>query len=67
MQTDVVKVIDPSLPREAQTAALRRAIEDCYCGLGPACYGWRQMSPEEREDCSQQKRMIAQRLWKNGM
>lgn len=67
MQPDVAKLIDPALPREAQIAALRRAVENCYCGLGPACYGWGQMSPEEREECSQDKRMTAQRRWKNGI
>jgi hypothetical protein len=67
MQADLSSVIDPTLPKDAQIAALRQAVEECYCGLGPACYGWRQMTPDQRAECSQDKRLIAQRLWKNGM
>ena len=67
MQIDVASVIDPTRPRDAQIAALRRAVEACYCGLGPACHLWRQMSPEQRVECSADKRLTAQRFWKHGM
>jgi len=39
MQVDLARVIDPALPKEAQIAALRRAVEKGYCGSRPACYG----------------------------
>ena len=67
MQIDTSKLIDPALPKEAQIAALRRAVEECYCGLGPACHLWREMSAEQRVECSADKRLTAQRLWLNGM
>jgi hypothetical protein len=67
MQLELSKVIDPTRPREPQIAALRDAVDACYCGLGPACYGWRQMTPDQRVQCSQDKRLAAQRLWKNGI
>ena len=58
-------VIDPSRPRMDQIAELREAVLACYCGLGPACPLWRQMTPEQRTDCSLDKRLSAQRLWKH--
>ena len=67
MYRGLASVIDPNQPKAAQIAALRIEMEKCYCGLGPACPIWRQMTPEEREDCSLDKRLAAQRLWKNGM
>ena len=67
MQTGLASVIDPSLPRELQIAALRQAVEECYCGLGPACPAWRQMTPEQRAECTRDMRLTAQRMWKNGM
>lgn len=67
MLADRTSVIDPGRPKAEQIAALRQAVEACYCGLGPACYLWRQMSPEQRVDCSLDKRFVAQRFWKTGM
>jgi hypothetical protein len=67
MKKDVPSVIDPTRPKAEQIAALRRAVEECYCGLGPACWAWRQMSPEQRVQCSLDMRATAQRLWMNGM
>ena len=67
MQSDVLRVDDRAHPTEEEVAALRLAIEGCYCGWGPACPSWRQMSPAQREECSQDKRLTAQRFWKNGM
>jgi hypothetical protein len=63
----LASVIDPTRPRMEQIAELRQAVLECYCGLGPACPLWRQMTPEQRRDCSADKRLVAQRLWKNGM
>lgn len=50
----------------APTKRLSCAI-DCYCGLGPSCPLWRQMTPEERELCTRDKRYVAQSFWKNGV
>lgn len=63
----LASLIDPTRPRAEQIAELREAVLACYCGLGPACPLWRQMTPEERADCSADKRLVAQRAWKNGM
>lgn len=60
-------VIDPSRPKAEQIAELRRAVEECYCGLGPACPLWRQMTAQQRTECSLDQRATAQRLWINGM
>jgi hypothetical protein len=67
MQTTRGSLIDPTRPRQEQIEELRAAVEACYCGLGPACHLWRQMTPEERVDCSADKRMSAQYYWKGGM
>lgn len=67
MAVSLSSVIDPTRPRAEQIAALRRAVEECYCGFGPACPLWRAMTPEQRVDCSLDKRLVAQRYWKNGM
>lgn len=67
MQECGTSAIDPTLPRAQQIEALRQAVEECYCGLGPACYLWRQMTPEQREQCSIDKRFTAQRYWRTGM
>lgn len=40
---------------------------DCYCGLGPACQYFRQMTPAERVACSRDKRQTAEAYWKGGM
>jgi hypothetical protein len=60
-------LIDPDRPREPQIEALREAISQCYCGLGPACEIWRKMTPSERKDCSRDKRAYEQLLWKHGV
>jgi hypothetical protein len=67
MQTTRGSLIDPTRPRAEQIEELRRAVEACYCGLGPACHLWRQMTPEQRVECSQDKRASAQYYWKGGM
>lgn len=67
MWTNKDSVIDPNRPKAEQIAALRAAVKACYCGLGPACYLWRQLTPDQRLSCSLDKRATAQYLWKNGM
>jgi hypothetical protein len=54
-------------PSSEQTAALRPAVRECYCGWGPACPLWNQYSPEQRVACSLDKRAVAQAQWMNGM
>lgn len=51
----------------ARIAELRQAVKECYCGLGPACHLWRAFTPEQRRECSLDKRAVAQALWMNGM
>jgi len=63
----LASVIDPSRSRTEQIAELRTAVQECYCGLGPACPVWRELTPDQRSECSADKRLVAQRLWKNGM
>lgn len=67
MQAQKATMIDPTRQKAERIAALREVVEECYCGLGPACHLWRQMSPEQREDCSLDKRATAQRFWRTGM
>jgi hypothetical protein len=67
MQTGASSVIDQDRPRAEQIAELRQAIAECYCGLGPACHLWREMTPEQRAACSSDRRLTMQRMWKNGM
>jgi hypothetical protein len=50
----------------AEIAELREAVKACYCGLGPACTHWDEMTPEGRKDCSRDKRAAADAFWKNG-
>jgi len=59
--------IDPARPRDGQIAELRQAVKECYCGLGPACPIWTDMTPEERATCSRDKRAYAELLWKHGV
>jgi hypothetical protein len=40
---------------------------ECYCGLGPACPMFRQMSAAQRADCTRDKRQTAQWMYVNGM
>ena len=63
----IASVIDPNRPKAEQIAELREAVRQCYCGWGPACPLWRMMTQEQRRDCSLDKRLVAQRLWRNGM
>lgn len=67
MKADFSSETDPSRARAEDIAALRRAVKECYCGLGPACSRWNQLSPEQRVECSLDHRLMAQRFWKNGM
>lgn len=60
-------LIDPSRPRDEQIAELKQAMEECYCGLGPACEIWRKMTPAQRADCTRDKRAYGQLLWKHGV
>ena len=59
--------IDPTRPKAEQIEELRQAVRECYCGLGPACPIWLDMSPAERKACSSDKRASAQLLWKHGV
>ena len=67
MRTNEKSVIDPSRPKAEQIAELRQAVLECYCGFGPACPVWRQLTPAQRKACSLDKRASAQYFWKNGM
>ncbi|HSQ29160.1 MAG TPA: hypothetical protein VLN49_04880 [Gemmatimonadaceae bacterium] len=67
MKLNASSDIDPARTKAEEIAALRRAVKECYCGFGPACYRWGQLSPEQRVQCSLDHRLIAQRFWKNGM
>lgn len=58
-------VFDGGSPSRPQTTRVTRF--ECYCGLGPACPLFRQMTPEQRSQCSQDKRQTEQYYWKNGM
>ncbi len=58
---------DQAQLKAARTAALRQAVKECYCGLGPACPLWRQFTPAQRAACSLDKRAVAQAFWMNGM
>ena len=60
-------VMDPARPRAEQIAELRQAVKECYCGLGPACPIWSDMTPVERAACSDDKRAYSQLLWKHGV
>jgi hypothetical protein len=52
--------------RKEETIALRQAVKDCYCGLGPACCHWSEMTNAERAACACDKRASAEARWKNG-
>ena len=56
-----------SCPTATAITARRQAAEDCYCGLGQDCCHWDELTPEERLDCSRDKRAIVDALWKNGI
>lgn len=67
MKVVVSNDVDPSRTRAEEIARLRRAVQECYCGLGPACSRWHRLTPEQRVECSLDHRLIAQRYWKNGL
>jgi hypothetical protein len=61
------KLVDKVRRDMARFAAFRALVNECYCGLGPACPLWRDFSPAQRAACSQDKRAVAQARWMNGM
>jgi hypothetical protein len=67
MKRHVSSEIDPSRARAEEIARLRRAVQECYCGLGPACSRWHRLTPKQRVECSLDHRLTAQRYWKNGI
>ena len=67
MKVDVSTEVKSARTRAEEIARLRRAVQECYCGFGPACFRWQRMTPEQRVECSLDHRLIAQRYWKNGM
>ena len=67
MKGDDPRDVDLLRTRAEEIAWLRRAVQECYCGLGPACSRWHQLTAEQRLECSLDHRLIAQRYWKNGM
>ncbi len=40
---------------------------ECYCGLGPACPIFWLMTPQQRDDCTRDKRRTAQAYYRNGI
>jgi hypothetical protein len=40
---------------------------ECYCGLGPACPIFDQMTPQQQAACSLDKRRTAQSYYRNGI
>lgn len=52
---------------QAQPPHFKRLGADCYCGLGPACPSYREMTSEQREACSTNMRAIAQAYYMNGL
>lgn len=60
------KPIDSNGGTLADDTATRQAIKDCYCGLGPECTHWEEMTPQGRVDCARDKRAAVDALWKNG-
>jgi hypothetical protein len=60
-------VMDPDRDRGEQIAELKELVKQCYCGLGPACEIWRKMTPDQRADCTRDKRAYAELLWKHGV
>jgi hypothetical protein len=40
---------------------------ECYCGLGPACALFREMTPAQRIECSLELRRANQAYFRNGM
>ena len=58
---------EPGLRNDWKLTAEERARIDCYCGLGPACYYFRHMTPDQRIACSQDRRQTDEAYWKVGM
>jgi hypothetical protein len=54
-------------PRASAPETERVRPFECYCGFGPACPFFLQMTPEQRTLCSHDKRQTAQYYWRNGM
>jgi hypothetical protein len=40
---------------------------ECYCGLGPACPIFHLMTPQQRDECTRDKRRTAQAYYRNGI
>jgi hypothetical protein len=40
---------------------------ECYCGLGPACPIFGQMTAEQQQECTRDKRRTAQQYYRNGI
>lgn len=49
------------------STTLDASTYECYCGLGPACPIFGQMTKEQQEACTQDKRRIAQQYYRNGI
>ena len=58
--------VDSARRNAEDITALRQAAKDCYCGLGPACCHWDEMTYEQKIACSSDKRAAAEALWRNG-
>jgi hypothetical protein len=57
----------PKATPEKVRPAEDTAAFECYCGLGPACPMFREMSDAQRADCTRDKRQTAQWMYVNGM
>lgn len=55
------------LPLDRISSRHRQQYPECYCGLGPACGVYRQLTPEQRIECSTERRRTMQTYFKNGM
>ena len=67
MTTQATERDEQARVKAERAAAMRQAVKECYCGLGPACHLWRAFTPEQRIACSLDKRAVAQAMWMNGM
>lgn len=55
-------------PKAEPPKAADEAVEfECYCGLGTACPGFREMNASQRAACTCDKRQTAQWMYVNGM
>ena len=62
--TDAASRVDCSDPARATSEP--QAYE-CYCGLGPACPIFGQMTTEQQQECTRDKRRMAQQYYRNGI